>query len=67
MLTIDDIKKHVDYISLIKYDNEEAHAVEDTLYEEFITFVSIHAKGKLKEMAKEVLKTKDIKFDRWLE
>lgn len=46
-------------------DNEQAHVVEDDLYREFVQYVAETAGGELAEMAKEVLKTRDIEFERW--
>ena len=45
-------------------DNEVQHAIEDALYEKFVAWVST-LDIPAAEVAKEVLKTKDMDFSRW--
>lgn len=45
-------------------DCESAHAKEDDLYLDFITYISKHGTNKYKLMAKEILKTKKFNFPR---
>ena len=48
-----------------KYDPESAHCVEDKLHIDFICYVAEHGPKKLKLLAREVLKARDIQFKRW--
>lgn len=67
-LTVDIAKKEVQFIDSIKLDDEAAHSIEDDLYSLFIECVSENMYETIEEMqqvAKEILKTKDIEFARW--
>jgi hypothetical protein len=57
--------KRVQQVEAIKGDDERAHSMEDRLYFDFVYHVSEYGNIKLREIAKEILKTKDIRFDRW--
>ena len=47
-------------------DCECAHVLEDGLYLKLVTFVSMYSTDEdAKALAKEVLKTQDIDFERW--
>lgn len=72
------IKEKIAEIESIKDDDERAHIKEDELYGEFVKFVSDikpdtdenSARRFLElldliDMAKEILKTNDIRFARW--
>ena len=58
------IEKSVSEIAEAAHDDEAAHSMEDTLYQEAIEFV---ADGGVltQEMAKSILKTYEIDFYRW--
>ena len=66
-MTLEEIKKRVEYIREIKGDDESAHSHEDKLYEDFIRFCETpgDALANVPLMAQEVLKTKEIDFARW--
>ncbi len=65
-MTLDEIKKKVKEIDETKYDNEVAHNLEDDLYEEFIKHIAKTGNNEQREMARAVLKTKQIEFERWM-
>ena len=64
-MDINDIRTAVAEIEANKDDNEDAHISEDALFVNFVNHVASHASGELAEMAKEVLKAKEVKFRRW--
>jgi hypothetical protein len=65
-MTLEEIKERLQYIESISDDDEAAHGREDDLYEEFIRYVADNAPEPLSELAREVLKSKDITFERWV-
>lgn len=72
-MNINYIKEKIAEIESIKGDAERAHSKEDELYGEFVKYVSDFNPYpdndfyllNLIEMAKEILKTNDIRFPRW--
>ena len=66
-MTIDDIKTKINQIKSVKTDDGFAHEIEDDLRDSFIKFVAENGDENLKQMALEILKTKDIDFTRWYE
>ena len=64
-MDIEEIKSEVARIDAMKDDDESAHSAEDNLYEKFVIYVSRNGPIELAEMAREILKTGDIKFCRW--
>jgi hypothetical protein len=60
------IKARLDLIDHVKKDPEKAHIMEDDLYHDFIKFISGYplSPEHIKDLAKEVLKSKKIEFDR---
>ena len=62
-MTIDEIRERIEEIK--RCHDQKAHELEDKLYEDFIAFVSESQSSELAELAKEVLKTKDLSFSRW--
>jgi hypothetical protein len=52
-------------IESIQSDSERAHILEDSLFVDFITYVSKEAGEPFKSLAVFVLKVRDIEFDRW--
>lgn len=67
-MTIGYIKKAVENISDYKRSDETAHQLEDELYYNFIEYISTSENlniDELKQKAKLILSTKEIKFSRW--
>lgn len=54
----------VERVAHMKGDDEAAHSAEDTLYHEFVEFVATQD-GPYADIAKEILKTQAIQFQRW--
>lgn len=64
-MNVEECKKRVDFIREIAWDDESAHGNEDQLHHDFIQHIANSEYGELSEMAKEILKTDDIDFERW--
>lgn len=64
-MTNEYLEKRIQEIEDIKDDDEMAHSAEDSLYEDFIRYVSENGPQELAEKAKIILKTNEIKFSRW--
>jgi hypothetical protein len=68
-MNIEDIKKRIGEINESEGDDEQQHMLEDGLQQDFIKYISelpaIKFTSCTKEMAKLVLSTKDIEFERW--
>jgi hypothetical protein len=64
-MNLSDIKMDLEFLESISYDDESAHGFEDDLRDRFIKFIAEEGESKFSKMAKEVLKTSDIKFSRW--
>lgn len=64
MITVEEVKKHVERIREMAGDDEGAHGTEDDLWEEVLRAISEGAK-KPKQLAIEALKTTEIDFARW--
>jgi hypothetical protein len=61
-----EIKEEVARIDAMKGDDDEsAHSAEDVLRENFIAYIAENGPAELAEMAREILKTRDIDFARW--
>ena len=65
MINIEEIKQSVQDIYEMREDDESAHSMEDSLYQEFINHIVETDNGALGDMAREVLKTREIEFKRW--
>jgi hypothetical protein len=65
MLDIDEIKARVADIQYLQFDSEGAHWREDSLYADFAKHVANYGPPGLAEMAREMLKTQELGFDRW--
>ena len=65
-MTLEEIKKGIEYLEDVKDDFAEAHCHEDFLCRSFVEFVSEgnFDKDELVEIAKELLKSLDIDFNR---
>lgn len=59
------IQTRIKEIEEKQWDDEAAHNLEDALMADFIMFVQENGDETLSTMAKEVLKTSDIPFERW--
>lgn len=59
------IQTRIKEIEEKRWDDEAAHILEDALMADFIMFVQENGDETLSTMAKEVLKTSDIPFERW--
>lgn len=64
-MTLEEIKERINKINEYSYDDEMAHGIEDSLYQDFILFIANEDLGSISEKAKLILTTKDIKFSRW--
>lgn len=64
-MNISDIKNRVQRIEDAQDDDEVAHALEDTLYQDFVEYIADFGNECEREMAKEILKTKYINFGRY--
>lgn len=62
-MTIDEIRERIEEIK--RNHDQIAHELEDKLYADFIAFVAESQSSELDELAKEVLKTKELSFSRW--
>ena len=58
------ILRRIDFIEKCKDNPKMAHALQDMLYEEFISGIA-NTKGSLGDRAKLVMSVKDIEFERW--
>lgn len=64
----EEVKKIVESIKELSYDNETAHEKEDFLYYEFVEAISKGFYNNIKdieEIAKEINKVREINFARW--
>jgi hypothetical protein len=59
------IHERINEIKQQATDDEGAHELEDMLYFDFVKFLSEQDNCEYSEMAKEILTTKNIEFDRW--
>ena len=58
------IRERLAYIESVKDNDEAAHDAEDHLMVKFITYVAENGPEPLNEMAREVLKSQEILFER---
>jgi hypothetical protein len=65
-MTLEEIRKRVQQIEDVVWDNEKAHGLEDDLYLDFIRFVEkMTTDDTIGNLAAEVLKAADVEFSRW--
>jgi hypothetical protein len=64
-MDLNEVKIRLEKIKKKSHDYEVAHQMEDDLYRNFIQHVGALKIADLSEMAKEVLKSKKIKFSRY--
>lgn len=62
-MTVNDVKKRVAKIAATKGDDEVAHSMEDSLYEDVLQAIADNHPDP-GGLAAEALKTRDIRFDR---
>ena len=65
-MKIEEAKEMVEKIAGYADDDETAHAMEDELYHDFITYVSNGGKKDLQKIAKIIKKTEGFDFARWV-
>lgn len=67
-MDISEIRDRINEIKNNKKNDAEAHEQEDKLFVDFITYIANYCNdGNIENMAKECLKSKEIKFNRWYE
>lgn len=64
-MEIKEVINQVKEIKKVAYDPEEAHWLEDILYEKVLDEIASGKCSDPKAFAKEALKTKDFYFPRW--
>ena len=64
-LTLEKVEKYVEEIVKNSNDNDYAHVQEDNLYIRFTKHIERTGNKKQKAMAKAILKTKKIDFERF--
>lgn len=64
-MNMNDIYERIQEIYMVSGDNEVAHSHEDDLYRDFVKYIAETGNKNQREMALEILKTKEIKFARW--
>lgn len=63
-MNTDYIKQKIDEIDSVS-DSEIQHSMEDGLNEEFIDWVALNAPEEIANMAKTIMKVRDLDFSRW--
>jgi hypothetical protein len=66
-MTLDDVRKaiaEIRHIGSVKFDNEDAHAKEDVLYEQVLESIADETAEDPREMARLALATREIEFTR---
>lgn len=63
-MTVDEAKERVERIRALSGDSEAAHSAEDDLLRDFVVSVAA-GEAPVSAVAKEILKTYDIKFSRY--
>jgi uncharacterized protein with von Willebrand factor type A (vWA) domain len=63
-VTVDDVRAEVEAIRAIASDDERAHGREDELHQAVLVAISDGAANAV-DLAREALKTQDVKFARW--
>jgi hypothetical protein len=64
-MTKQHIRDRIAEIELVRSDNEVAHIREDKLYYEFVEYVGRTDRGKLGELARELMEVRKLDFARW--
>jgi hypothetical protein len=64
-LTVETIRRKVADIEANKHDDEYAHGLEDELWELVLSVIATGDCDSPTDLAREALKTRDIKFSRW--
>jgi tellurite resistance protein len=63
-VTVEDVRAEVEAIRAIARDDERAHGREDELHQAVLVAISDGAANAV-DLAREALKTQDVKFARW--
>ena len=63
-MTVEDVKIKVNLIKEKAYDNEKAHVIQDSLWLDVLTDIA-NGNPDAQNLAKEDIKTDQIKFERW--
>lgn len=63
-MTVDDIRRELEEIEACSGDDESAHSKEDGLWESVLCAIADGADDP-RALAREALRSLDIKFDRW--
>lgn len=64
-MNIEEVKDRLTKIANANCDDAQAHILEDELYSDFVAFVASGEYAHLSDMAKLILTSKDIDFERW--
>jgi len=64
-MTIQDIEKNIEHLKQISGDDEAAHSYEDSMREGFLEFVATSTIEPYAGMARLLLTTNNIDFNRW--
>lgn len=64
-MDLQSIKNRLDFIRKTAGDDEIPHGAEDQLYADFVKYVADLNIDKLSLLAKEILKSKEIEFNRY--
>ena len=64
-MNIEDVKSAVKALEEEKGDDEQCHIIEKHLWERVLEEIASDRKSDYQTLAKEALKTRDIKFCRW--
>lgn len=64
-MTIEDIKDRIKGIKKFSLDSERAHSMEDGLYIDVLEFIASSECNDPEHFAREALKARKLKFDRW--
>ena len=60
----EDIEERIAEIKRLSWDSEAAHAREDQLYQGFVRMIA-DSNGPYSNMARLILSTQELKFNRW--
>ena len=64
-MNVNGVRAAVKEIERLRSDDEAAHCEEDNLYTNFVEYCAREAPEPFRTVAKEILKTKEIVFERW--
>lgn len=64
-MTVEQVRKQVEFIKSVAEDDEAAHSYEDELHQQVIQAIAAGKCENPRELALEALATRNIKFARW--